>query len=57
MSPDPEGRVTGRTIAGRPHTLSYDAQGRLTSYTDPDGNSVTYEYDHLGRRVKVYPVR
>ena len=57
QSADTEGRVTQRTIASRTYTLTYGPQGRLTTCTSPDGDTITYEYDHLGRRVKVYPVR
>ncbi|TDE56125.1 hypothetical protein E1295_11995 [Nonomuraea mesophila] len=34
-------------------SLTYDAAGQLTSTTDPRGHTTTFEYDKLGRQVRV----
>ncbi|WP_443156296.1 LamG-like jellyroll fold domain-containing protein [Nonomuraea sp. KM88] len=34
-------------------SLTYDAAGQLTSTTDPRGHTTTFEYDRLGRQVRV----
>ena len=53
---DADGRVLTVTENGRTLTRSYDALGRLTSYTDGDGNMLGYQYDALGRLTKLtYP--
>ncbi|HVZ38854.1 MAG TPA: RHS repeat-associated core domain-containing protein, partial [Candidatus Kapabacteria bacterium] len=31
------------------HTQAYDLAGRMTAYTDPSGQTTTYEYDGIGR--------
>lgn len=38
-------------------TYAYDAEGNLTSITDPLGNTTTYEYDSNGNLIKItYPL-
>jgi RHS repeat-associated protein len=34
-------------------TIVYDKLGRVASYTDFGGSTTSYEYDHMGRTVKV----
>ena len=53
---DAAGRVVTRTrtrISRKPETWRYawDADGRLTAVTTPDGSSWRYSYDPFGRRV------
>ncbi len=47
------GRVVSESIVSSAHTLtttySYDADGRLLSQTDNDGNTTTYSYNALGQ--------
>lgn len=43
--------LNGTLLAAR---YTYDAAGRLTSRTDPEGNTATYDYDGRGRRLRVH---
>lgn len=42
-----------RSIGGRETRWSYDADGRRTSLTGPDGGSVSYAYDQAGHLTSV----
>ncbi|MFS8101788.1 DUF6531 domain-containing protein [Lentzea alba] len=53
---DAEGRVVLRqhkTLSGKPRTWRYvwDAEGRLSGVTTPDGHRWAYRYDPFGRRI------
>ena len=53
---DAHGRVLTVVEGSRTLTRVYDALGRLTSYTDGDGNVISYTYDDIGRLTKLtYP--
>ncbi len=45
----PRGNTTGTPDLTYATTLAYDAQGDLTSRTDPDGARTTFAYDGVGR--------
>jgi YD repeat-containing protein len=44
------------TLADSTTSYQYDALGRLTSVTYPNGGSVTYSYDAAGNRTQVVRV-
>ncbi|WP_165959580.1 polymorphic toxin-type HINT domain-containing protein [Nonomuraea longispora] len=60
---DKAGRLTGQktpsytppggTALTPTTSLTYDAAGQLTSTTDPRGHTTTFDYDKLGRQVRV----
>ncbi|MGL6195692.1 MAG: RHS repeat domain-containing protein [Thermoguttaceae bacterium] len=47
------GRVVKTDQAGRINTTEYDAQGRVTKITSPEG-TVNYRYDDLGRQIRMF---
>ena len=49
------GNMTSRTDASGLWQLAYDFENRLKQVTRPDGGSVSYKYDALGRRVQRQP--
>jgi RHS repeat-associated protein len=49
---DSQGRVISVNQNGRITETTYDAQGRTTSITTPEG-TVYYEYDKYGRQIRV----
>ncbi|MBI2517335.1 MAG: RHS repeat protein [Opitutae bacterium] len=56
LTRDAAGRVLTVSENGKTLTRAYDLLGRLTSYTDGDGNVIGYQYDDLGRLTKLtYP--
>ncbi|MDY6792391.1 MAG: Ig-like domain-containing protein, partial [Thermodesulfobacteriota bacterium] len=46
---NPQGRLTSIITGTREATLSYNAQGFMDSYTDPEGYTTTYTHDTVGR--------
>ena len=46
-----EGHQSPNCVAAN-HLYSYDNQGLLSSQTDWEGNTTTFEYDNLGREVR-----
>ncbi|MHB8835966.1 MAG: InlB B-repeat-containing protein [Candidatus Methylomirabilia bacterium] len=48
-------RLTAISVAGDPYRVSYgyDAQGNLTTVTDPIDQATSYSYDDLGRQERV----
>ncbi|MER7415912.1 polymorphic toxin-type HINT domain-containing protein [Micromonospora peucetia] len=53
---DSSNPIRQTAVAGsvsRVTTSSYDQRGRLTAATDPLGRTIRYEYDELGRRIRV----
>ena len=51
-----EGVSVGDAVRTVKESYSYDAFGRVTSYTDMNGNTTLSEYDKLGRKTKdTYP--
>ncbi|RLB38524.1 MAG: hypothetical protein DRH12_12775, partial [Deltaproteobacteria bacterium] len=53
---DAGNRMTGMTDSLGTSAYSYDALGRLTSYTNPYGQSVSYSYDEAGNLSTItYP--
>jgi RHS repeat-associated protein len=57
---DPDGRMTQTESRSGQNTLQsfaygYDAEGRLTSQTDEQGQQTTYDYDALGRLTQFDP--
>jgi RHS repeat-associated protein len=56
LTRDNDGRVLTVVEAGKTLTRVYDTLGRLTSFTDGDGNVIGYQYDDIGRLKKLtYP--
>jgi RHS repeat-associated protein len=56
LARDAAGRVLSVSENGRTLTRVYDLLGRLTSFTDDDGNVIGYQYDGLGRLARLtYP--
>ena len=56
LTRDADGRVLTVTENGKTLTRVYDTLGRLTSFTDGDGNVIGYLYDDIGRLTQVtYP--
>jgi RHS repeat-associated protein len=56
LTRDADGRVLTITEGSKVLTRVYDALGRLTSYTDGDGNVIGYQYDDIGRLATLtYP--
>ncbi len=56
LARDADGRVLTVAEGSKTLTRVYDALGRLTSYTDGDGNVIGYTYDDIGRLTKlIYP--
>jgi RHS repeat-associated protein len=56
LARDNAGRVVTVTESGKSLTRVYDALGRVTSFTDGDGNVIGYQYDDIGRLTKLtYP--
>ena len=47
---DEKGQTTTKTSSQGTATYNWDARGRLTSASLPNGQSVSYNYDALGRR-------
>jgi RHS repeat-associated protein len=53
---DADGRILTEVENSKTITRVYDAHGRLTSYTDGDGNVIGYTYDDLDRLTRItYP--
>ncbi len=50
---DTRGRLTSINTDIRQTTLSYDAQGNLSSITDPENKTITYSYDAVGRITSI----
>ena len=50
---DADGRVLTVVEGSKTLTRGYDALGRLTSYTDGDGNVIGYAYDYIGRLTQL----
>jgi RHS repeat-associated protein len=48
---DAEGQTTSKTDASGTNMYQWDARGRLTQVTLPNGQTVSYGYDSLGRRT------
>jgi RHS repeat-associated protein len=48
---DAEGQTTNKADASGANAYQWDARGRLTQVTLPNGQVVSYGYDPLGRRV------
>ena len=49
-------RLDKQTVAGKAYGLGYDSYDRLTKFTYPDNQAVTYTYDNLNRLLTVaYP--
>ncbi|WP_433270824.1 RHS repeat-associated core domain-containing protein [Actinosynnema sp. CS-041913] len=48
---DPTGRTTSRKIGGDEQKLEYDAEGRVSKITNPDGKESKYLYDADGNRL------
>lgn len=56
LTRDDAGRVLAVVEGSKTIARVFDALGRLTSYTDGDGNTLGYTYDDVGRLTKVtYP--
>jgi YD repeat-containing protein len=45
--------VAGTASHATPTTYTYDARGRVTGVSYPDGGTVTYQYDPAGNRTQV----
>ncbi len=53
---DSEGRISAVSEAGRVLRYGYDGVGRMTDFTDADGNHIAYGYDEAGRLLRLtYP--
>jgi RHS repeat-associated protein len=50
---DTRGRLTSINTDIRQITLAYDAQGNLSSITDPESRTTTYSYDAVGRMTGI----
>ena len=48
-----EGRITSMSTGTREITFSYNAQGFMDSFTDPEGYTTTYAHDAVGRMTGV----
>jgi RHS repeat-associated protein len=52
---DANGNLTSKTDAGGTWAYSWDFENRLTQVLKPNGVSVSYKYDALGRRIRRIP--
>jgi RHS repeat-associated protein len=50
---DSRGRLTSITTNTRQSSFIYNAEGFLESVTDPEGHSITYDYDPVGRMTGI----
>ena len=56
LTRDAVGRILTVVEGTKTITRVYDLMGRLTSYTDGDGNTIGYQYDNIGRLITLtYP--
>ncbi|MHC2071091.1 Calx-beta domain-containing protein [Bremerella sp. T1] len=51
--PDPDGPSPGGSQTSPVSSYQYDAAGNVTSFTDANGNTTAYQYDHLQRLTLV----
>ena len=51
---DGSGRLTSIMTHTRQTRFTYDGEGNLETYTDPQGFTTTYDYDSLGRVTAVF---
>lgn len=49
---DGNGNITEKTVGNAHTSYTYNAQGKLTGYTDALGNTATAEYDAAGNLIK-----
>ena len=49
---DSAGRLLETEIAGEHASVAYDAAGRVSSRTEPDGRTVNYSHDAFGRMIR-----
>lgn len=52
---DANGNLTSKTDSGGTWTYTWDFENRLTQVVKPNGVSVSYKYDALGRRIRRVP--